>query len=482
MKIYTQSFSRIISLICIFSIAGLTNAQTQTNDYRYPANFITLSDIHFNPFYDCDSSGNCQLACELSEQGIANWDALFSAYDKKAYPQYGEETNYHLLTSTLTKLQSVAEHNHPDFAIVLGDFLAHRFSGVTGLYRRYTRRCDTRPTYEEFVTKVMRYLSLKIYTALPNIPIYSLLGNNDSATGNYSIDPGGYFLKQVQQDWLPLIQPEDEQQFQRSFVQGGGYYHVSLDDNLRLIVLNSVLFSSNASVPQPWYLYFSKKELNSYASQQMVWLENQLKRAQELGQQILIAYHVPVGIDIFKSLGLRTKLQWRDEVMQQFVALVERYQSIIVGQLGSHVHTDGLYLIRDDAHKPLSYIITTPSISPIYNNNPGFKVYAYQPSPPVVTDFTSYYLDVSQDTPLWQLEYTFSASYGAQYTPITAQTVHDLFSSEYFAEGTSTDAVHYQEFFALHGQNNSIDKCWQNYWCGMMDITSVYTYRECVKS
>jgi len=474
------------SLGWLYGLPLIVHADTQNNPAHQQANFLTLSDIHFNPFHACDSTNNCQLACELVLQDTSEWDELLSANSREDYPEYGEETNYHLLTTMLAQMQTMAQQTNPDFVLVLGDFIAHRFSGRTGLYQRYTQHCEATSSYPAFIAKLMQYLSSKLEATFTGIPVYPALGNNDSASGNYSVDPSGYFFQQLRQDWARLISPTDEQDFAQTFVDGGGYYSVMLENNLKLIVLNSVLFSVKAKTPKPWYLWFSHTQRNIYAAQQMAWLATQLAQADEEDQRVLIAYHIPVGIDIYNSLSFwakwfRVTLQWQSEMMQQFVDLIQQYQSIIVGQLGSHLHTDGLYLINDDDDSPMAFISTTPSISPVYLNNPGFKVYTYQRSPGEIIDFSSFYLDISQHEPQVQLEYTYSQAYGEQYTPLDAQHVANLFNSIGFEQGISAHGEDYRQFFYVNAINPVIEQYWQNYWCGMVGITNVTGYQSCIR-
>jgi hypothetical protein len=64
----------------------------------------------------------------------------------------------------------------------------------------------------------------------------------------------------------------------------------------------------------------------------------------------------------------------------------------------------------------LGALMLSSSISPKDLNNPSFRLVSYDRSTFELLDYSDYYTDLSQTLtgaePVWQLEYTFSSTYG----------------------------------------------------------------------
>ena len=67
-------------------------------------------------------------------------------------------------------------------------------------------------------------------------------------------------------------------------------------------------------------------------------------------------------------------------------------------QLYGHIHQDKMKLqylgdkYFDSADK--TFILTGPSVTPVYGSNPAFRVYDYNPEQHVVVDYSQYHLDL----------------------------------------------------------------------------------------
>lgn len=83
-------------------------------------NIISLTDIHFNPFYDEILVG------KLIESDYTEWDQIFSTSQIKDVNPYNEETNFILFKSALEKIHTISKD--PDFILISGDLLAHSFN------------------------------------------------------------------------------------------------------------------------------------------------------------------------------------------------------------------------------------------------------------------------------------------------------------------------------------------------------------------
>ena len=72
-------------------------------------------------------------------------------------------------------------HFHYDYVIVTGDFLAHNFDAR---YRQCVGGGDE--AYRKFASDTISFVDGMIAKALPGVPVFAALGNNDSDQGDYA--------------------------------------------------------------------------------------------------------------------------------------------------------------------------------------------------------------------------------------------------------------------------------------------------------
>src|SRR3990167_6608856 len=134
-------------------LANLALSQAFANDANNDhANFLVLSDIHFDPFIACHNIAPCPFIQKLRHASSNEWPMLFATYDS-SQPQYQQDTNYLLLVSTLTAAKKRANEKEARFVLVLGDFLGHDFRDN---YRKYTQDSSV-SGYRSFVKKTLQF-------------------------------------------------------------------------------------------------------------------------------------------------------------------------------------------------------------------------------------------------------------------------------------------------------------------------------------
>ena len=84
-----------------------------------PGIVVSLSDIHFNPFYDPS------LINALIESDYTEWQSIFAHSKIEGYGTQRAGSNYILLNSALQNIY--LRTPRPDFIILSGDFLSHDF-------------------------------------------------------------------------------------------------------------------------------------------------------------------------------------------------------------------------------------------------------------------------------------------------------------------------------------------------------------------
>ena len=81
--------------------------------------FLLISDIHFNPFYDGS------LFDRLRDRPVEDWAGILEASKPAGINPRGTDSNYALVKSSLDEAR--ARMPRPDFILYPGDFMAHQW-------------------------------------------------------------------------------------------------------------------------------------------------------------------------------------------------------------------------------------------------------------------------------------------------------------------------------------------------------------------
>lgn len=451
-------------IICSIALLGLgfnVGTRAETIDDASLAYFVSLSDIHFDPFMFCTEKP-CATAIKLKSAPASEWPRIFA--EAKSRPQiYREETGVDLLRSSLAAAKKQADARHAKFVIILGDFIGHSYRYY---YPNYTKD-ESRAGYQDFVKKSYEFLNAEIARAFPDMDVYSVVGNNDSYVDDYVSHPHGRFFSDLAHLWSTVIKSKANRQALQNQFPAGGYYSVLPPGmpNVRLIVLNSVLFSNRGH----------GKGLELGALEELDWLHKQLQAAKDAKQKVLIAMHIPVGIDVYASLKVQmfTLVEfWEPKYTARFQMELKEFAPDISGILVGHLHSDWFQLIKVSKSNPIP-VTGTPSISPVFGNNPGFKVYSYALAENALVDYTTFYYPLSGDR-TWETEYEFSQVYqpNCRICPI-AQGMARLQSFGDLAEK-------FKLYFAVSTTSQPITDKWNPYyWCAIHEI-NIADYQHCI--
>ncbi len=431
------------------------------------ATFITISDIHFTPFYDST------LAARLIAADYQHWLAIFQSSSVRGLGMYGKETGYPLLESTLASMRQSA--SNPGYVILTGDLLAHNYRQTFDLYA--TDRSDS--AYDRFVYKTLGFLVSRIRTYFPGTPVFPVLGNNDSYSGNYSIGPRSRFLADFEHLWQPLVAGTGTaKSFAKDFPIGGFY---SVPDPLvrhrRIILLNTIFFSKkycnkcdsggalctacDTSAPYPGDI-------------EMAWLTKELAASARNGEHVVLAYHIPPGIDVFGSVdstgGSTTPVTplWQDRYDSTFRALMAAHANIIDASFAGHTHVDDFRLMADRAGTAFGFIHITPAISPVYDNNPGYQIFDLDRSSGIIRNYETRFVDLTAQASGWRKEYDFQSTYGsARYDLLALVKLFDALQSNPAIRN------HYITYYPVssHYGNALTVRNWHGFCCGIENFT-----------
>jgi sphingomyelin phosphodiesterase acid-like 3 len=254
---------------------------------------------------------------------------------------WGTDTNVALFESSLAAMRRAVPN--PAVVVLPGDFFMHHFP-----------QASLRP-------RTIRRIVHDLDRAFAHAQFVVVLGNNDSACGDYRSELGSGDLRAMARAWAPLVDrngaaPDFEQSFARS-----GHYTARLPlAHLRLVAIDTVLFSS---------LY--RGDCNGAASPaaaELQWLHNTLA-ATPPGERNVVAMHVPPGYDVFATEMARGFVPWPlmrpnfgTEVANELATPEHRVAFAIAG----HEHHFDVRLAGDVP------IVALGSISPVYENSPAF--------------------------------------------------------------------------------------------------------------
>jgi len=406
--------------------------------------FLSVSDIHFDPFADPS------LVTKLEAADVSRWGAILASSGTTTFSTYGSDVNDPLLRSAVAEMKK--QIAKPAFVLVSGDFLAHKFQEK---YQQYATD-KSQAAYTVFVTKAIAYVASLLRDAYPNVRIYPTLGNNDSDCGDYAVAPDSVFLANFRDIWRSAV---GSRSFVRRFPTGG-YYHADVPgtSNLRLIGLNTNFFSTNYTNP-------CGKPGPDPGVQELRWLDDELRLARAERKRVWLLFHIPPGMDVYDAIAyggncptIKAQTFWKDEYQQRYLQITDAHRATIAGSFAGHTHQDEFRIVNGD------FIHITPSISPIFGNNPAFETVKIDDKADVL-DSTSYHLP--NVTLPWATEYSFDAAYGqkrydtASLTAVAA-AIHDKVETR----------TRYFDFSASGAPKAAADALakWQGYWCGFTTL------------
>ena len=307
--------------------------------------------------------------------------------------------------------------------------------------------------------KWMDYFMSTLSNIYPSTPILITLGNNEFVHNYGSFDTDHHDFHLFSQALSPYLKSDQIETIQK----GGYYYHDLPSQNLRIIVLNSIMYLTkmsrkNHNETDPW--------------EQLSWLQSIIKDARRKKMEIILTMHAPPN----PISPEKPQSGWNQIYLNQFSRIIKKYNihQILVGhshldlifpiyseeqlsqqlndqspqfneeiydqinknnkfnQLESQLlfsnnktlnhcknikynkniknNIDNNVLVKEDGFVALS----SPSISPKHGNNPAFRIYKLRKGK--VYDYDQYYTDISlinyeNNYPKWKKHYSFLNTY-----------------------------------------------------------------------
>jgi hypothetical protein len=310
---------------------------------------------------------------------------------------------------------------HPAFILVTGDMLAHQFPDI---YRTVAKDHDPQ-SYRSFVLKTMQFIALQLRRRFPHTAILFTPGNNDDDCGDYSLEAGGPFLHDTAELVRELAHADVSLKASWESLGSFDIPHPAIR-NARVISL-ATIFLSNKYSPQNFSQGCAATS-STAPDDLLAWLEARLNHAQQAHEKVWLIFHIPPGMDGYSTLenylkhanGANSRDQactsalvpmWAPKWTARFDELLAKYRNTVTASFAGHTHTDDFRVVNTSS-AAASFVLITPSISPVYNQNPSFRVATFQ-ADGSLRDDSVYYLTnlvfASSTTPgQWSREYSFA--------------------------------------------------------------------------
>jgi hypothetical protein len=310
--------------------------------------------------------------------------------------------------------------------------------------------------------------------ALPGVPVFAALGNNDSDRGDYQ-EPSKIFLQSVGRDWsrawrnVPVAM---RYKAVASFERAGNYAvrNPSVPNN-ELVVLNSNLWAARNIQ--------ACSDADPDPGGQFQWLDEILGTVKRRGGTATLIVHVLPGIDAIKSSAGAPQSLWTDRCTQKLIAGLTDFRGVVREMYAGHIHRDDFRLFPDREGTPLCVIHVLPAISPVYLNNPAVEIGWYDKNNGELRDYATLDLDLGDPRPSWTMEYVFSQAYGRPRPNLAA--LEEL--SRAIHEGNPNSGVgkQYADYYGA-GVNIFLTPAnWLNYSCAQTEI-AITGFAQCMRT
>ena len=455
---------------------------------------VAISDIHFNPL------ANPALFTSLVAQPASQWKSIFDN-DQTTNPAppatFGTDTNYPALELALTALKQ----NLGSSPVVLfsGDMLGHDLTqcfyeldtASTLPAQLKPAACPVIPTttptktetaaMQSFLDKTMAFVSTEIRANVGNVPVIFVPGNIDT----YDIagtGPDAQFLSDNASTYYTqlLNSSIDQASFQSTFTTLGSYTAPILNSKVLVIALDSNPFAQSPDAPP----------LDPYA--ELTWLDSQLSAAQAAGQKVWLMMHVPPGANTTETAQYAAKnaapspgvddeaaMMWQPQYQAEFMLILEKYPGLIAMGITGHTHMDEFRVLPTG-----DVLFGIPGISPVFGNNPAFKIFTIAQASQMPMDYQSinYNLAALPVPTQFNSLYTFSTAYGATAGTTLASSSQQLYPQlTPTATATASFINYYVSSSATFPWNMANSTNWPLYSCGFSQMDE-QDYVDCVNS
>ncbi len=443
---------------------------------------LFVSDIHFEPFWDPGKSAQLAAApvsewkAILGSPATADREQQFAELEQNCHAR-GVDTSYTLYESSLRAMRAGAAE--AKFALLSGDLISHGFSCKFAMVFPKAGPGG----YPAFVEKTIAYVEAQLRAALPHVPVYAALGNNDSDCGDYRLDANSEFLEATGRDLTADLPATERTEAQRTFA-AAGYYSVTLPapmQHTKMLVLDDLFMAKK-------YATCGGKADAAPAAEQIAWMKGQLDAARSKHEKIWVMSHIPPGVDPY-STAMKGKDVCKGGTPMMFLSsealaeTVAKYGDVVRLAVFGHTHMDEVRLLESKGEGMAERGIPVKlvgSISPINGNAPSFTVASIDAGTGVMRDYRVIVASnaTGVDTK-WTEEYDFAKTY--KQVSFTATTVRNVIAG--FGADPSAREKASQSYIRNYGSGTgegTLSQFWKPYVCSLANDGAADAFRACV--
>ncbi|KAI1897483.1 hypothetical protein AGOR_G00083740 [Albula goreensis] len=350
--------------------------------------FWHISDLHLDPTYHItdDHTKVC-----FSSKG-------YPASDPGLFGDFMCDSPYKLIQSAFQFMRELEPL--PDFIIWTGDSPPH---------------VPAEKLSTDLVIHIITNMTYTIREFFPDLPVYPALGNHDYwPQDQFPIATNEIYLA-VAKLWEPWLKSEA-----LTTLRKGGYYSQVIGPSLRLVSLNTNLYYSP-----------NKVTVNmTDPAGQFEWLVDTLENCRQSDEKAYVIAHVPIGYLPYATGTTAI----REAHNERLVEIFRIYSDVVAGHFYGHTHRDSIMVLLDHTGQPVNSLFVTPAITPIkhveepYSNNPGLRMYLYDPQDYSLLDIWQYYMNLTEanmeEKPGWKLEYKMTEDFNIK--DIQPQSLYEL--------------------------------------------------------
>ncbi len=434
---------------------------------------VMVSDIHFEPFFD---PGKVE---KLAAAQVSGWKEIlevpaspdreerFAALEKKC-PTRGEDASYPLLASSMRAIRK--DGAGARFATVSGDLISHSFECKFGATMPHASPGD----YRAFVEKTIGFVIAQLKAAVPGVPVYVALGNNDTDCGDYKLDAHSAFLADVGEEVAKSFPAAERKEIAESYA-AGGYFSARLPvEHARMLVIDDQFLGAK-------YATCAGKQDTAPGEAQIAWLREQLAEARRTRERVWVMGHIPPGVDLLSTAshprevcGAKGPRMFLGS--EALVEVLEDYSDVVALAVFGHTHMDEVKILRGQGAKMVPVKVVS-SISPINKNAPSFTLAQVDRKTAELRDYRVIAGSDSTGTE-WREEYDWGKAFHAK--EFSARAVsEEIAGFQADSEGEKDASREFMKNFFVGTPDPRLALVWPQYVCSMGN-DSAQGFKDCV--
>ncbi|XP_062542349.1 sphingomyelin phosphodiesterase-like [Armigeres subalbatus] len=360
----------------------ITSSKAGANRGANDLKIIHLTDLHYDPHYRTGYNAVCgEPCCCRVGQGIP-------ANPEDGAGEWGDYRDCDSPWKAVENAVREAGRIHPDAAYVYhtGDIIDH---GV----------------WETTIDGNIQSITLTnnlLKSVFGTKPVYNVLGNHEITPTNV-FAPSHIGIPEFSPSWVYELVADQWSSWlpaaTRQTILQGGYYTVLVRTGFRIIALNN-----NDAYTFNWWILYDP----AYLRGQLQWLHDTLLEAERAGEKVHILAHIPIGAGT-------SFVTWA----QQYRRILDRFWNTVQAHFHGHTHADEFNIFYSAAspQHAINVAFNGGGTVPFSNYNPNYVVYYVNPQTYEVTDFESYYFNLTEANqhptrnPLWTPLYSFASDF-----------------------------------------------------------------------